>query len=266
MPTLLEIERAVRASLLDPDDQHAARHIIGDALAPEARLGIYRNTFHSTLTKALRLNYPAVDKLVGAEFFEGAARFFIDANPPKTACLDNYGEVFPDFLSNFGPAASLAYLPDVARLEWAVSRALHAPDVGSLDMTQLSAVPPEEHGAIRFTPHPSVGFVAADCPADAIWRAVLAGDDEAMAAIDPGEGPIWLLVRRQETGIDVARLAEREWRFLTGMCAGQSLEALLETSSEIDASAILARALADGLFIAAASNQTEQARTEEAIP
>ena len=38
------------------------------------------------------------------------------------------------FYTISGPAAALAYLADVARLEWAVSRAIHAADREPLDL------------------------------------------------------------------------------------------------------------------------------------
>ena len=131
MPTLLETQRAMRASLVDSDDAAAAAMLAADVNAD--RLNIYRNTFITGVTKALRLTYPAVHRLVGADFFEGAAAQFIAQHPPRTAYLDEYGVEFPDFLQNFQPAASLVYLADVARLEWAVSRAIHAADVEPLD-------------------------------------------------------------------------------------------------------------------------------------
>ena len=47
-------------------------------------------------------------------------------------------DLFPEFLARFPPAASLAYIADVARLEWAVNRALHAPDAAPLDVARLA--------------------------------------------------------------------------------------------------------------------------------
>jgi hypothetical protein len=61
MPTLLETQRAIGASLLDSDDA-AATALIEPGLA--GRLDIYRNTFVIGVTKALRLTFPAVHRLV----------------------------------------------------------------------------------------------------------------------------------------------------------------------------------------------------------
>jgi hypothetical protein len=128
MPTLLEVQRAMRRSLVERDDEEAAAYILAGGLAPGARLDVYRNTSIGALTTALRLSYPAVHRLVGAEFFDQAAKIFIETDPPHSAYLDEYGAAFPEFLAHFRPAAWLAYLPGVAQLEWAVSCALHAPD------------------------------------------------------------------------------------------------------------------------------------------
>ena len=98
------------------------------------------------LTNALRLSYPAVRRLVGAEFFAGMAAQYIAAHPPRSACLNDYGGAFATFLAGFLPAAGLAYLPGVARLEWAVNRALHAPSAVALNVAALAGIDPQDHG------------------------------------------------------------------------------------------------------------------------
>jgi hypothetical protein len=249
MPTLLEVQRAVGRSILAGDDAPAARDVLADGLAPEARLGIYRNNFIGNVTTALRLSYPAVHRLVGAEFFEGAARIFIAAEPPRRADLDSYGEGFPEFLAGFPPASALPYLPGVARLEWTVNRALHAPDMAPLDLSRLAAVAAANHGRVAFRPHPSVALVAADHPVDAIWRAVLAEDDDAMAAIDLDAGRVRLLVERRDTGVEVTRLDEPAWRFATALCASRPRQIAIDAALEVDATTLLAEHLAAGRFI-----------------
>ena len=250
MPSLHEVQQAIRTSLVERDDGAAATWILGDGLAPEQRLSVYRNTFASNLANALRLSFPAVQRLVGAEFFDGAAQIFAHEQPPMTAYLDEYGSAFPDFLARFPPAASLVYLPDVARLEWAVTHALHAPDVESLDPARLAEIAQTDHDRVRFVPHPSVSLVKADHPADTIWRAVLARDDAALAAIDLAQGPIWLLVQRLATGVDVTRIDETSWSFAAALFAGQGLGTVLDRAEGVDAPALLAQHMAAGRLVA----------------
>ena len=75
MPTLLELQTAMQASLVHRDNEAVSAMLAGHI--PADRLDIYRNTFVHTLTRALRLSFPATERLVGEDFFEGAAQFFI---------------------------------------------------------------------------------------------------------------------------------------------------------------------------------------------
>lgn len=263
MPSLHDLQHAVRRSLVQREDSDVTPYIVADGLAPEQRLSICRNTFVSTLTAALRLSYPAVHRLVGAEFFDGAAQVFVHERPPRGAYLDEYGSEFPEFLARFPPAASLAYIADVARLEWAVNRALHAPDAAPLDVARLAAIAPVDEDRIRFAPHPSVSLIKADFPVDAIWRAVLEQDDGALAAIDLAAGPVCLIVQRLASGVDVTRHDEGAWDLAAALCAGQALGSALDAAVGIDAPALLAEHLAAGQFIAFSLTDTAPAVQEQ---
>ena len=247
MPTLLEVQNGLRMSLVDREDGEAATMLAPHV--PPDRLDIYRNTFVTGVTKALRLSYPAVHRLVGDDFFAAAAEIFIARNPPRAAHLDQYGAEFPEFLEQFPPAAALAYLPDVARLEWAVTQAIHALDREALALSQLAALAPQDQGRVRFAPHPSIGLLRVSYPADLIWRAVLDCDDAALAALDLHPAPVRLLVQRLPAGVEVIRLDESEWRFAAALCAGQPLQAALDEATGIDAAALLARHLAAERFV-----------------
>lgn len=264
MPTLLELQNAMRVSLVDRDDRAAATMLA--ARVPADRLDIYRNTFLGSLTKALRLSYPAVHRLVGEDFFEATADAFIAQHPPGSAYLDDYGAELPEFLLSFPPAAGLAYLPDVAGLEWAVSRAVHAPDVDPINPACLAAVTPEEQARICLVPHPSIGLVCSRYPVDAIWQAVLSGDDAALAALDLEAGSVHLLVQRLESGVTVVHLEESAWRFAADLCDQRPLQAALDAAGDIEACALLAEHLAAGRFIgfSLAAQRAEKSSYREA--
>jgi hypothetical protein len=250
MPSLHDVQSAVRRSVIGPDEGAAVPYVVDDGLAPAQRLAIYRNTFDGNLVNALRLAFPAVHKLVGAEFFDGAARIFAHEHPPRAAWLDAYGADFAEFLAAFQPAESLPYLADVARLEWSVNRALRAPDAEQLDATRLAAVDPALNESIRFVANPSVTLLRTDYPADAIWRAVLTDDDAALAAIDLAEGPVGLLVQRLATGVEVTRLAEPSYRITVALLAGLPLGVALTSVDASAAATVLAEHLARGRFTA----------------
>lgn len=249
MPSLHDLQDAMRRCIIERDDVDAITHIAANGIAPQDRLSIYRNTFRQTLIRALRLSYPAVDRLVGAVFFDAAAADFIAQHPPRSSYLDEFGGDFAAFLEQFAPAASVPYLADVARLEWAVSRALHAPDAEPLSVASLGSVDTADYAQICFTPHPSVGLIHTIFPADVIWCAVLEDNDAALAAIDLSNGPAWLIVQHGSSAVEIARLDEALWRFVSALCAGCPLGAALGEHSGIDATAALADLLTQQRFI-----------------
>ncbi len=223
MLRLHELQRMFAANLSDKDLAVAA-HIVEDDFSPPERLGIYRNSCRSVLIEVLRMTYPAVDRLVGRDFFEMAAEQFCAVSPPSSGYLNEYGGGFADFLAALpAAAAALCYLPDVARFEWALNVAANADDAPVLDLATLSAVDPERHDQLRFEPHPSVRLLELDYPADAIADAVLARDDDAIAAIDLASGPVRLVVNRGPNGVAAHRLTPAGYAFARRLFRGGSL-------------------------------------------
>lgn len=261
MPTLLEVQHVMRAGLIERETA-AIVASLATGVGPD-RLDIYRNTIFFGLTRTLRLAFPAVERLVGAEFFDGAADVFIREHLPRAACLDQYGGEFPDFLNRFPPAASLSYLADVAWLEWAVNCALHAADEAPADFSQLAALPLEDQCRVSFRAQSSVRLLRSDFPVDDIWRAVLNGDDQAMAALDLTAGPVLLLVERGVTGIEVTRMRDSAWRFLQALCRREPLHSAIASAADGDAPSLLAEHLAAGRFVAFTLDKDEALASPE---
>ncbi|WP_432258058.1 HvfC/BufC family peptide modification chaperone [Cupriavidus sp. TMH.W2] len=248
VPTLLELQHAVRRDFLGLADGDASRYVVPDGLEPQAWLGIYRNTATGALLTALRLAYPAVQALVGPEFFEGAARQFIEHNPPASAQLDGYGGAFPNFLEQMPQAESLVYLPDAARLEWPVNEVLHAPDTNPLDLGRLRQLDEAELQQVCFLPNPAVRLLQSAYPVDAIWSAVLTRDDSALASINLAAGPVSLYVCRCTSGVDIKRIGAWQWSFTTALLEGRPLSDALVQAPPDEAPVWLASLLASGCF------------------
>ena len=140
MPTLHELQSRFAAAVVDSDASELAGSIIDDAPGAAARLGIYVDHFRVTLIDALVATFPIVQQLVGEAFFQAVARRYVRATPPAHPCLFAYGGDFPDFLERLPEVRSLAYLPHVARLEWAINEAWHAPDAPAIDVDAAAGV------------------------------------------------------------------------------------------------------------------------------
>src|SRR3989441_12868298 len=87
MPALLDLQRAFAASMLHEEDDAVCGAVVDDGFAAAERLRIYRNTCRSTLIEALRLTYPAVERLVGRDFFDMAAAPHPGPHPPQNGYL-----------------------------------------------------------------------------------------------------------------------------------------------------------------------------------
>ncbi len=254
MPALLEFQRAMQRAILGPEihDEAAIRAWVGRDEEAGWRLAVYRDTARSTLGNALALSFPAVRRLVGEEFFSGA-QAFIDLEPPLSGCLNDYGAGFAAFLARFvgehAPDAALDYLADVATLEWAVNRALHAPDRPALDLGRLAALDAAAMASVRLIPHPSLSLLFVDHPVDLIWRAVLDQDDAALAAVELCSGPLCLLVERADQPVLIQRVAAPAARFTQRLFAGAPLHAALEPEAGQAQHAVLADHLARGRIV-----------------
>lgn len=214
------------------------------------RFAVYRNNVVVGLVDALETRFPVVARLVGRAFFRSAARVFVAQSPPASPVLTVYGDAFPDFLAAFPPAATLAYLPDVARLEAARTHAYHAADAAPLtgaDLAAYAARDPETWGLV---PHPALRIVASAHPIVAILEA------------HAGEGaPAPLATRAAQTAL-VVRPAMRvlvhaaepgEGAFLAASSAGASFAAAAETAGDADPAFDLPRALARSLTLGLAA-------------
>lgn len=252
MFSLLDLQRDMRMALL-AGGGIPPWMIIGGAITPNARVRIYRNNVLGNLTGALRLTFPAIERLVGPGFFAAACAHFISAEPPASADLYEYGATFPAFLAAFEPARGLAYLPDVARLEWAVNRALHATFSPALAAEALLDVAGQQPVELRFVPHPSLSLLALAHPAKAIWEAVLTEDENARVALLAGidlrlRGNV-LAVLHGADGLVLLSLSPAAFAFAQALIDGVPLADALAFIPSEDAVPLLGGFIAHGFFV-----------------
>jgi hypothetical protein len=251
-----ELERDFAAALLGGPEDPVVAEIQGDGLDPAARLAIYRHHVSATLTEALEATYPVVVRLVDRRFFAYAADQFIRRHPPAGPCLFEYGGSLADFLATFPASRHLAYLPDVARLEWALNHALHAEDVATYDPGWLAALRPYEVGEVRLRLHPSVSLLESPWPIDRIWRANQPGSDpDATVSLD--QGGARLAVYRLEDGVVFRTIAADTYAFRSALASDLDLQSAVGAARRADPGFNLTDALRelldDGLIVGAIS-------------
>ena len=182
-------------ALLTPDQPCPDGLFSRNGADPASRFAVYRNNVHSSLINALADSYPVTRQLVGDHFFRAMAGLYIQAYPPISPLLHDYGSDLADFIQGFAPAAEVPYLADVARLERLRISAYHAIDAPVADpqavvnqLQQLLSL-----GNVRLQLHPSVATLRSDYAVVALWAAHQTTD--SIAKIDPWHGQSALVLR-----------------------------------------------------------------------
>ena len=240
MPSLSELQRRFAANVLDL------------AHEPDERIAVYRHTIFANYRNALGATYRVVRELTGVPFFNAAVDAFVLVHPSTGGDLNIYGDAFGSFLATYPHAASLPYLPDVARLEWAMDEAHRAADArGGAQrlLGALAAIPADEIALQRFALDPSCRLLRSAFPVLRIWQAHQdTSADEGR--VEFGAGEDLLLIRREDSAVVVERVERGHFAWLAAILAGanlaQALDAALDANATFDFGTALRTSIANG--------------------
>ncbi|SHH16556.1 DUF692 family multinuclear iron-containing protein [Massilia sp. CF038] len=215
------------------------------------RIALYRGNLSGTWGKVLGAAFPVIVQLVGSEFFSALARAFGKAHPSDSPDLNRFGAHFAAFLTGFEHVAELPYLPDMARLEWALHRTHYAPEAAALDAQSLAGLSPEQFEAAHFALHPAATLFASPWNVVALWQAHQGSDagfpqELALASHAVLARPHWKSIVHPLTAAHFTALV----RLGQGDPMGAALDAAFEIDEQIDVSAWLRDWVALGLLTA----------------
>ena len=243
MSALAEFQSEFTRALLDPGT--ALRHRYGVGLT------VYQNTVMKGLVDVLRANYPTVEQLVGAEWFDSAALLYAREHLPEQPAVAMYGASFPAFIDAPAAAQGLHYLSSVAGLDRAWTEAHFAADAAVLRATSLQAIAPEQLPNMTLCRHPATRVLWVPHSAASIWQhnRPPAQPPAGFAVDDVEQG---LLVTRPDGAMATQQIHRADYEFLQHLHSGRSLgEAavvVLEQHPDTDVAAMLARLIQAGVF------------------
>jgi len=235
MPTLrdLQIDFATAIFNNNGEDADFTQNLVDGELSPDRQLDIYRKNVFGCLTDALKITYPVIAKLVGAEFFEHLTDEFNRKTPSKSGNLHRFGGELADFIAQFPAARELVYLPDVAKLEWACHQVFFSGDHPPLQSARLALVPEDRQEQLNFHLHPATRLMASQFPIHQIWETNQEGFTGG-PAVDLDSGGVCLLVRRNGYQAVLQPLAQGEWSFLNSCQAGDDLSQATSNARKMD--------------------------------
>ena len=217
------------------------------AISAQTGLGIYRHAYRSRLLECLADDFPALRALLGTTGFDLLAGDVITACPPRESTLNRYGRQFVAHLRahpGSTPAGRIAL--DLARLEWALVEAIHAPLAPMMAADALARLPPQAWADLRLGAVPSLRIITSRWPIDRLYRQHLCGEQPTIPAADAE----CVVVLRQPDGLHRLALVPERGRLIAALARGLSLgQALART--RLDAGGVrdaLAAAVAAGCF------------------
>lgn len=226
---LQDLQCGVGQAVLGGDEDSVVGAILGDGLEPAQRLNIHRNHYSTSLGEALKATFPVVCRVLDPRFFAYAASEFIKVFPPRQVCLFEYGEELPAFLETFPPCAQLAYIGDLARLEWLINGALHSPALPAIDSKDLAHFGAAEYPRLILAFQPSLRLIESRWPIDRIWHENKPGA-EGEGTIDLNAGGCRLEIRQLGEDVVFRALEAGEFALRRELAEGRTLELSVEAA------------------------------------
>ena len=173
------------------------------------------------------------------------------AHPSDNPDLNQFGAGFARFLAAFEHVAEYPYLPDMARLEWALHRAYYAPDTDALPAAELASLAPQDFERARFTLHPAASLFQSPWAVVPLW---LAHQPGATAFPDDMVIPGAAAITRARWKTELAPLDSAQHGALAaladGRSMGEALDAAFDLDEQFDVATNLRQWLELGLFAA----------------
>lgn len=170
-PALDRVQRWMQAVIVHPGtvadglrSPAAAAEVprVEDVVRPSARLtaaervGIYHGMYLGRMVEALESDYPALQRLLGAERFADLVRDYVQAHPSRSYTLNRLGDHLPEFVATAPGLRRRGFGHDLARLERAMSQVFDEEETPALTPEAIAAVPAGAWEGARL--HPIAAF------------------------------------------------------------------------------------------------------------
>jgi hypothetical protein len=257
-------QQALLAALQSPRADSLPPGAQGLKAGAMSGLRAYRANAQAVAQRALESAYPVLARLLGEEAMAALARDLWRFDPPLKGDLACFGAGMAEWLAEVQAFQDLPYLPDVARLEWAVHRAQVAADPpdASVDLQALTGDP--DRLLVRFAP--GSALVASPWPVFRLWQAHQRDPEaepdlvEARAALAAGDGDrawVWRKGLRVEAAALSAAENDLHRRLLAGDALGPALGGTLHEHPDFSFEHWLTRALREGWLAGFAAVSTD---------
>jgi hypothetical protein len=192
----------------------------------EDRWHVYAHGYLARITEAAGLEYAAIRRILGEEAFASLLERYLAVFPPRSFDLSRVGDRLAAFLEFDRLSVDLPFLPELARLERAISEAFVARDAEPVAWGDLVGLGAGAVAGLRFALTPGIALIRSEWPLHEIWTCRLEEEDDAVSIALDGR-PSNVLVYRQDARVRVAGISDGEAALVEAAGIGEaSLEDL----------------------------------------
>ncbi len=264
MSNLAQQQQVLLDALLAWPTGDAMKVVATQVQDPGARgIKAYKANGHALASGALLSAYPVVAQLLGDESFSDLVRALWHAHPPARGDIAQWGGDLPAFLENSAQLQDEPYLPDVARVEWALHQCAGAPDAKP-DLASVALLTTHDPEHLHLCLAPGCAVVRSAWPVASIVGAHVDGSpsiQEAGVQLRRGEAQdavVWRAGLRPRT-----RLAQvGEGDMLLALLQGLSLAQALDAAPGLDFGQWLPLAVQTGLLLAVCASAAEPIQSQ----
>ena len=253
MSALAAQQQALLAALLAHPDEGAIESLAVHLINTRARgLKAYQANGHALAERALQAAYPVLTQLLGEDSLADLARAFWHAQPPVRGDLALWGDGLAGFIQASEQLADEPYLPDVARVEWALHHSASAADQPG-DPASFALLMQHDPARLQLCLAPGCAVLPSAWPVVSIVSAHLEATpslEEAGQRLRAGVAET-ALVWRAGLQPRVRDAVAGEAEFMAALLAGQSLSAALDAAPALDFNAWLPLAVHSQLLLGA---------------
>jgi hypothetical protein len=245
---LKEIQKQFATQIVDPQNMNILSQINSSHIPVGARLEVYRNNVFGNFRSVLEMVYPTVLELVGDDVFENLCVKYRQKYPSPSGNLDDYGQFFPKLINDLKNEHKLAYLKDIANLEWKFHRAYFVRNVTDFQIEKFQKLKEEELCEVKFKLHPSCVLISSKYPIFSIWESVDSKQKLNLKNL-PKE---FVLIERAGFDSSIQNLCETEFLFLKHIKKGQNFYQIYEEISakfpDFDIGSVMNKFISNGVI------------------
>jgi len=221
-PSPAEIQLALARRILGGDAPELDAWIaLPRGVAAAERLSAHTNGYPARIQESLRETYPALAHILGETAFAKLAERYLPHVPAGESNLNFIGSALPGFVARDPLARDLPFLPDLVRLEWAVSDCFHARLSGPFDAAACTAWTPADWSRACIDFQPGVALVRSRWPLRALRDCRNTAREEV--DVDLVDRPENLLIHRADLEVVTRAVDDAEAAALALLLAGEPL-------------------------------------------